>query len=83
MSNVEGEGGATIAGVKRAKRRMQRLSGEARTQAAALGHDLGTFEVEAEWHAAVATCKRCHLIAAVDLTESPYLFGRALKRKCK
>ena len=52
-------------------------------QAEALGHDLGPFELEARWYATVATCKRCRLIAAVDLTESPYLFGRALKRKCK
>jgi len=70
-------------GVLRSRRKLQRLADQAVRNAAALGHKLGGFEVEEEWQAAVATCDRCRLIAAIDLTESPYLFGRALKRKCK
>ena len=77
------EGGVTERGLLRQKRRMKRLEGQARTAATALGHDLGPFDIEVRWQAAVATCKRCRLLAAVDLTESPYLFGRALKRKCQ
>lgn len=82
MSASEG-GGITPKGLQRQLRRLERMEMVASRQAEALGHDLGPFELEARWYATVATCKRCRLIAAVDLTESPYLFGRALKRKCK
>jgi len=64
-------------------RKLRGMAGQAARNAAALGHRLGGWKVEEEWYAAVATCKRCDLIAAIDLTESPYLFGRALKRKCQ
>lgn len=70
-------------GMQRSLRRLRRLADQARREAACNGHEIGAFEIEIEWHAAVATCKRCGCIAAIDLTESPYLFGRALKRKCK
>ena len=64
-------------------RKLNRMTDRAAKEAVRLGHRIGAWEVEEDWLAAVATCKRCHLIAAIDLTESPYLFGRALKRKCK
>lgn len=64
-------------------RKLNRMTDRAAKEAARLGHRTGSWEVEEGWYAAVATCKRCDLIAAIDLTESPYLFGRALKRKCK
>jgi len=70
-------------GMQRSLRRLRRLADQARKEAGCNGHELGTFEIEVEWHAAVATCRRCRLLAAIDLTESPYLFGRALKRKCQ
>ena len=69
--------------MKRSLRRLHRLGDQARKEAECLGHELGPFTIEAKWYAAVATCKRCRLLAAIDLTESPYLFGRALKRKCQ
>ena len=64
-------------------RKLNRMTDRAAKEAVRLGHRIGSWEVEEGWDAAVATCKRCRLIAAIDLTESPYLFGRALKRKCQ
>ena len=83
ITNAEGTRAMTPGGLRRSLRRLQRLSDQAVREAAKLGHQLGGFDIEEEWQAAVATCGNCRLIAAVDLTESPYLFGRALKRKCQ
>lgn len=73
----------TPTGLRRSLGRLRRLTDRAVKDAARLGHKLGKFEIEEKWQAAVATCGKCQEYAAVDLTESPYLFGRALKRKCK
>ena len=68
--------------------RLQRLVDRATKEAARQGHKLGLFGIEirndqGQWQAAVTSCQSCGEIAALDLTERPYLFGRALERKCK
>lgn len=73
----------TRIGLRRTLRRLQRMADQAVRDAAEHGHHLGTFGIEVDWQAAVANCRSCGELAALDLTESPYLFGRALKRKCK
>lgn len=73
----------TERGMRQTLRRLQRMTDQAVREAAALGHRLGKFEIEIEWQAGVTSCGTCGMLAALDLTESPYLFGRALKRKCQ
>ena len=55
--------------MKRSLRRLRRLADQARKEAACKGHELGPFEIEVEWHAAVATCKKCRLLAAIAFFE--------------
>lgn len=73
----------TEMGLRRTLRRFQKYAERASREAARLGHKLGTFGFEEEHQAAVTNCRSCGEIAAVDLTESPYLFGRALTQQCK
>ena len=70
-------------GMTSRRRKLQQMIDQAARNAVALGHRLRGVDVEEDWTAAVATCGRCRLLAAIDLTESPYLFGRALERKCQ
>ena len=66
----------------REEKRLRKLSIVATREGTALGHTLTTFEVEEGWQSAVATCTRCQRIAAIDWTESPYLFGLVYRARC-
>lgn len=69
--------------MRRIPARLQSRADEAARKAAKHGHRIGRFDVEMEWSAAVATCLVCGVIAAVDMSEAPYIFGSAVKVKCK
>lgn len=63
--------------------KLQVLADQAVREATKRGHRIGKFHLEEGWSAAVATCLICHQVAAIDLSESPYTFGQAIKSKCK
>lgn len=54
----------------------------AAARAASYGHALGAFDPDIDRIAAIAECMRCGALAAVDSTESPFMFGHALDRAC-
>lgn len=72
----------TVPTVSEDAARFERTLADAAARAAALGHVLTPFETE-QWEvAAVASCRQCDEIAAVDTSEAPGRFGRAFQRPC-
>ena len=69
--------------MRRLPAQLRKVMDQGIAQAVKLGHKIGHVEVEDGWHAAVAACLVCDLIVAVDISEEPYIFGRAPKKKCK
>lgn len=67
----------------RMMRRVERLRSHAVRMAREHEHDLSPFRFEEDGTAAAAGCERCWMVAAIDATEAPHLFGRALTEKCK
>lgn len=66
----------------------RRMLGEAtlaHAEARKFGHVLGPFEMEAGWDSAVALCRCCGALGAIDLGERPYRFGPAFdsKKRCQ
>lgn len=73
----------TAFGEARARARMERMRARAESAMHRLGHVPAEWEDEDRFHATVTACKRCHRLAAIDLTERPYLFGRAYAEHCR
>ncbi len=73
----------TAWGEQRARKRLMKYTEQAEAAMVALGHTPGAWEIEEGWHAVVTECGRCRMLAAIDLTEKPYLFGKAYKQRCK